>query len=266
MIRAVKFALLGLISVASMAASPVFSQAINPQDTIEISWVTVSVPGDQSQDPVKIDRKAPILFTRVAPKDVFISSVSMRDGPLRLTSGGNSIPNGTLLARTPNFPGRFCEPARRRKQNFIYCVEDSDSDGSLDTISGVSTVVISGRTRTNYEVLVGSLNKSFGIRLESSVPISSLSPASASQQINFDVMLTQTDKKSVALCIWRYTGSILIDGLGSVPFCGPRWNLTTVNFPKIISIYGGQIELLRSDSGEIQAKVVPPPAGLTFPN
>ncbi len=259
----VRFAILNFVSVASPAWSPVLSQTVKSHETVEINWTTLGV--DQSQDAVIIDRKSPILFTRVAPKDVFISSVDMRDGPLRFTSGGNAVPVGTLLARVSYPTDRFCEPARRRKQNFIYCVEDSDRDGTLDTISGVPTMVISRNTRTNYEILVGRMSTSFSARLESSVKTSSLSPVSVSEQIKFDVMLTQKDKKSIALCIWRYAGNALIDGLGNAPFCGPSWNLTALDFPKTIAIYGGQIQLSRSGSGEIQAKIVPPPAGMSFP-
>ena len=262
----VRFAILSLALAAATASSPVFSQTINPHSTVEIKWLTLSAPMDEYRVSLPIDRNSPTLFTRITPKDLFITSISMRDGPLRMTSGGNSIPVGTLLARSSNLPERFCEPARRRKQNFIYCVEDSDRDGFLDTISGVPTMVISGHTRTNYEILIGPLDTSFSYRLESPVSISSLSSVSASEQVAFDVMVTQNNKKSIALCIWRYAGNPLIDGLGNTPFCGPSWNLTTTDFPKIVSIYGGKFELVRFDSGKIEVKINPPPAGLSFPN
>lgn len=262
----VRFANLSLVLAATMASLPVFSQTIGSHSSVKIEWITISVPTVKNQVPVPIYRNSPRLFTKVTPKDLFTTSIDMRDGPLRMTSGGNSIPAGTLLARSSNLPERFCELARRRKQNFIYCVEDWDRDGLLDTISGVPTMVISGNTRNNYEILIGSLETKFSAPLESPVSISSLSPVFASENASFDVMLTQTSKKSIALCIWRYAGNPLIDGLGYAPFCGPSWNLTTTDLPKIVSIYGGKFEVVRSSSGTIEVQIDPPPAGLSFPN
>jgi len=266
MTHVVRSASLFLVSLVFATSSPAIGETLNSKDTVQIDWVTLPVTADSTQAPVKLDKDSPILFTRVMPKEIFVSSIAVRDGPLRLTSGGNSVPVGTLLARASNQSGQYCEPARRRKQNFIYCVEDSDKDGTLDTISGVPAMVISRNLRTHYEILVGRMPKRLSARLESPVAVSSLSPAAASEQAKFDVMLTQTDKRSVALCIWRYAGNALIDGLGNAPFCGPSWNLATMSFPKTATLYGGQITLSQSASGEIQATIVPPPAGLPFPN
>jgi hypothetical protein len=251
-----------LISIVSSGMSPAYAQTTKAHDPVKIDWITLKV--NQPEGAVAIDKESPILFTRISPMHVVMSSVAMGDGPLRMTSGGNAVPVGAVLARASFSPSRFCEPARRRKQNFIYCVEDTDQDGMLDSIAGVPTMIISRQVRYNYEILVGQLNTSFRARLVSPVSTTSLSPVSDTPI--FDVLLTQKDKYSIALCIWRYAGNPLIDGLGNVPFCGPAWNLKTMRLPNTIAAYGGQIQLSATANGQVQARIVPPPAGLSFPN
>jgi hypothetical protein len=243
---------LALGSVTSSSAA-----AKNPPKLSRIEWQTRAVSPTTEDKPAPIVDKQPLLFTQIVPVSSFKS-------PADMDTGGNIIPTGAAIVRTANDPERFCEPMRRRKQPQIYCVADTDADGTLDVLYVIPTVSISGQVTTNYEFFIGTMRLYSGRPLRVLVPKSALIPDPEPKPL--DVVFSKTGKTSFSLCIYRYTGSSWIDGMGYAGFCGPRWDVKDAVFPATLRTNGGSIILSKSDDGQYFARIISPPVGKLFPN
>ncbi len=222
-----------------------------------LKWQTLAVSPSTDKKPLPIDEKQPLLFTRIAPVNSFKS-------PADMDTGGNIIPKGAAIVRTANDPERYCEPMRRRKQPQIYCVADTNGDGILDVLYVIPTVSVAGSAATHYEFLIGTMRMYSGRPLRAPVPKESLVPDL--EPTPLEVMFAKTGKTRFALCIFRYTGSSLIDGLGYAGFCGTEWDVKDEVLPIKFSANGGSIILSKSEEGQFQAKIASPAAGLNFPS
>lgn len=228
----------------------------DPPTLARIDWLTQPVPERSASGLVSVDKNTPVLFTRIAPKDVFVTPSSM-------DTGLDSIPAGSLLARSANGPERFCDPVRRRKQSYLYCVEDTNGDDLLDTLYVIPTVSVSGSVSFRYEFLLGSLKLYSARPLRAPVPKSALVAGKAPEML--DVFLAQTGKTQFSLCIIRSAGNPLIDGLRNAKFCGRTWDIKDAAMPVIFSANGGSIELTKAADGHFVARVKSPPPGNYFP-
>lgn len=248
------YVLAGLL-VAGPGLHP--AAAKDPPHIATITWQTQAIAATTSGSASTISPDTALVFTRIHPIETFRA-------PEKMTTGADSISVGAILARTVQDASQFCEPVRRRKQSYMYCVSDSDGDDLLDTLHVIPTVSVSGSTSFHYEFLIGPLRMYSGRKLQNPVPISSLVPESSPDTL--DVMFTQSGKTRVALCIFRHTGSSLVDGLGDAKFCGQMWDLKKLALPTTLRANGGAIDVSRGPDGQYQAKITPPPAGIAFPD
>ena len=251
------FALTAAAGLAISSVAWLSAAAKEPPKLSEVRWQTLSVPPAADDKPTPIADKQQLLFTRIVPVNAFKS-------PADMDTGGNNIPTGAALVRTANNPERFCEPMRRRKQPQIYCVADTDGNGTLDVLYVIPTISISGQVSTSYEFFIGTMRLYSGRPLRVPVAKSALIPDPDPTPL--DVVLSKTGKTEFSLCIYRYTGSKWIDGNGYAGFCGPRWDVKNALFPATLKMNGGTITLTKTDDGQYAARIISPPVGMPFPS
>lgn len=243
-------------------ASPIGAAEKDPPQFANLDWRTQALPADINARPLLIDDKTPLLFSRIIPANSFKS-------PSDMDTGANAIPSGAAITRTASNPERYCEPMRRRKQPQIYCVADTDGNGTLDVLYVIPTFSILKNsaywsTVENYEFLIGTMRLYSGRPLK--VPVAKLALIPDLEPAPLDIMFTKISKTRFSLCISRYTGSRLIDGLGNAAFCGREWDVKNAALPVVLEYNGGNINLSKTKDGRYQAFITPPPPGINFPN
>lgn len=245
-----------IAAVVTMTISPSVKAEDEPKFVL-LNWSTHSVESASEVGILPVEKNKPLLFTRIIPDNSFKSTVEITNGPMKLTSGGDSIPIGATLVRTVNHPERYCEPMRRRKQTAIYCVADTNDDQELDTLYNIPLYLTRESKQFYSEFLTDTRRFYVESPLLTTVPKSSLMPEAKPNPL--DVMFTKKGKTRFALCITRYTGSAWLDGYGTVAFCAQEWDFKNKVFPVTLHAYGGSITVSKSVSGQLQAQIVHPP-------